>query len=108
MKKLGIGYEFYKRMIDDGCYYVDKTLLIRDIINKGGMVNLFTRPRRFGKTLSITMLKTFFEIEYDYDGNVVDNRKYFEGKKIMEAGDEIVSKLDTYMAYKAFEVFMAD
>ena len=96
MKKLGIGYEFYKRMIDDGCYYVDKTLLIRDIINKGGMVNLFTRPRRFGKTLSLTMLKAFFEIEYDYDGNLVDNRRYFEGKKIMETGDEIVSKLGKY------------
>ena len=96
MKKLGIGYEFYKEFIDQNLYYVDKTLLIRDIITKGGKVNLFTRPRRFGKTLSLTMLKTFFEIEYDYDGNLVDNRRYFEGKKVMEAGDGIVSRLGKY------------
>ena len=96
MKKLGIGYEFYKEFIDQDLYYVDKTLLIRDIITKGGKVNLFTRPRRFGKTLSLTMLKTFFEIEYDYGGNLVDNRRYFEGKKIMEAGDDIVSRLGKY------------
>jgi len=47
MKKIGIGYENYKRIIDDGCYYIDKTILIRDIIEKGGIVTLFTRPRRF-------------------------------------------------------------
>lgn len=96
MKKIGIGYEFYKEFIDQDLYYVDKTLLIRDIVKIGGKVNLFTRPRRFGKTLSLTMLKTFFELEYDYNGNIVDNRKYFEGKKIMEAGDEIVSRLGKY------------
>ena len=81
MKKIGIGYEYYKRMIDDGCYYVDKTMLINDVVGKGGMVTLFTRPRRFGKTLSLSMLKAFFEKEYDYNGNIVDNRRYFEGKK---------------------------
>ena len=96
MKKIGIGYEFYKEFVDRNLYYVDKTLLIRDIIEKGDKVNLFTRPRRFGKTLSLTMLQTFFELEYDYDGNIVDNRKYFEGKKIMEAGDEVVSMLGKY------------
>ena len=60
-KKIGIGYEDYKRMVDDHCYYVDKTLLIRDVLEKGGMVTLFTRPRRFGKTLALSMLRTFFE-----------------------------------------------
>ena len=82
MKKIGIGYENYKRIIDDECYYVDKTLLIRDIVDKGGMVTLFTRPRRFGKTLSLSMLRTFFELEYDKDGNIVDKKHYFDGKKI--------------------------
>ena len=96
MKKIGIGYEFYKRIIDDGCYYVDKTMLIKDVVEKGGTVTLFTRPRRFGKTLALTMLKTFFEKEYEYDGNIVDNRRYFEGKKIMEAGDDITSRLGQY------------
>ena len=96
MKKIGIGYEKYKEFVDDNLYYVDKTLLIRDIIEKGGKVTLFTRPRRFGKTLALSMLKTFFEKEYDYDGNIVDNRRYFEGKKIMEAGDGILSRLGRY------------
>ena len=62
-KKIGIGYEEYKRLIDDSCYYVDKTLLVRDVLEKGGMVTLFTRPRRFGKTLALSMLRTFFEAE---------------------------------------------
>ena len=96
MKKIGIGYEFYKRIIDDDCYYVDKTLLIKDVVEKGGTVTLFTRPRRFGKTLALSMLRTFFEKEYDYDGNIVDNKRYFKGKKIMEAGDDIVSRLGQY------------
>ena len=73
-KPFPIGIEFYKKMIDKPYYYVDKTLLIRDLLDKGGAVNLFTRPRRFGKTLMLTMLKAFFECELDRDGNVVDNR----------------------------------
>ena len=50
------------------CYYVDKTLLIRDLIDDHNMVTLFTRPRRFGKTLAINTMKTFFEdlIEIDH------------------------------------------
>ncbi|SFQ52467.1 Predicted AAA-ATPase, partial [Lachnospiraceae bacterium XBB1006] len=45
--------------------------LIQDIVKKGGKVTLFTRPRRFGKTLALSMLRTFFELEYDRDGNVM-------------------------------------
>ncbi|MBQ7676952.1 MAG: AAA family ATPase, partial [Lachnospiraceae bacterium] len=96
MKRLGIGYENYKRILDDGCYYMDKTLLIRDIVQKGGMVTLFTRPRRFGKTLALSMIRTFFELEYDRDGNVVDNSRYFDGMKIMGAGDDILSLMGQY------------
>lgn len=96
MKKIGIGYENFKRIIDDGCYYIDKTLLIKDIIEMGGMATLFTRPRRFGKTLALSMLRTFFELEYDFDGNVVDNSKYFEGKKIMDSSPEIFTKMGKY------------
>ena len=96
MKKIGIGYENYKRIIDDGCYYIDKTLLIKDIIDMGGMVTLFTRPRRFGKTLALSMLRTFFELEYDRNGKVIDNRKYFEGKKIMDVSPDILEKMGKY------------
>ncbi|MBR1634512.1 MAG: AAA family ATPase [Lachnospiraceae bacterium] len=96
MQKIGIGYEFYKDIVDDRCYYVDKTLFIRDVIEKGGKVTLFTRPRRFGKTLALTTLQTFFECECDREGNVIDNSRYFFGKKIMGAGKEIISKLGQY------------
>ena len=100
MKKIGIGYEDYKRFIDDDMYYIDKTMFINDIIERGGEVTLFTRPRRFGKTLALSMLRTFFELEYDYNGNVIDKRRYFEGKKIMNADDRILSMMGRYPVIK--------
>ena len=57
-RPLPIGIEFYKDMIKKSYYYIDKTLMIKDILEKGGKVNLFTRPRRFGKTLALSMLRT--------------------------------------------------
>lgn len=86
-KKIPIGIEMYKKIIDSNYYYVDKTLLIRDLLEQTGEVTLFTRPRRFGKTLTLSMLQTFFEKEIDAEGNVVDNSGYFTGKKIMDAGE---------------------
>ena len=100
MNKIGIGYENYKEFIDKDMYYVDKTLLIRDIVERGGKVTLFTRPRRFGKTLALSMLRTFFEKEYDFDGNIVDNSRYFTGKKIMEADEKILSMMGRYPVIK--------
>ena len=100
MKKLGIGYENYKTFIDQDLYYIDKTMLIRDVREKGGIVTLFTRPRRFGKTLALSMLRTFFELEYDRDGNVVDNSRYFTGKRIMEEGGEVLSEMGQYPVIK--------
>ncbi|MCR4892580.1 MAG: AAA family ATPase [Lachnospiraceae bacterium] len=68
--------------ISSKCYYVDKTLLIRDLIDDHNMVTLFTRPRRFGKTLAINMIKTFFEKTND------DTAKYFINKKIWQCGEK--------------------
>ena len=99
MKKLGIGYENYKEFMDLNMYYVDKTLLIRDLIDKGGKTTLFTRPRRFGKTLALSMIRTFFELEYDRDGSVVDNRHYFSGMKI-EQCEDIMPMLGQYPVIK--------
>lgn len=96
MKKIGIGYEFFKDFTKEKLYYVDKTMLIKDLIDKGGKVTLFTRPRRFGKTLALSMLRTFFELEYDRDGNAVDNSRYFTDLKIMDAGDEILNMMGQY------------
>lgn len=75
-KKLPIGVEFFKKIRDEDYYYIDKTGMIRDLIHSWGAVNLFTRPRRFGKSLNMDMLKTFFEIGAD--------ASYFEGLEIMQ------------------------
>ncbi len=61
-KKLAIGLDNFKRLIDDGYMYIDKTLLVKDIVESGSSVVLITRPRRFGKTLNMSMLKYFYEI----------------------------------------------
>ncbi len=100
VKKIGIGYENYKEFIDEKMYYIDKTLLIRDVIEKGGKVTLFTRPRRFGKTLALSMIRTFYELEYDSNGNVVDNSRYFDGMKIMGADSDILSRMGKYPVIK--------
>ncbi len=70
-KKLPVGIENFEEIRKEGFYYVDKTGLIRDLLNSWGKANLFTRPRRFGKTLNMSMLKSFFEIGADrtlFDG----------------------------------------
>ena len=77
-KKLPVGIENFEEIRKEGFYYVDKTGLIRDLLNNWGKVNLFTRPRRFGKTLNMSMLKSFFEIGTDktlFDGLVISEEK---------------------------------
>lgn len=82
-KRVPIGYEDFKLLIDGGFYYVDKTMLIYDLLQYGGQNNLITRPRRFGKTLNFSMLRYFFDITER------DNAYIFDGMKIMEHEDEI-------------------
>lgn len=70
-KKLPVGIDDFEKLRREDFYYIDKTALIRDLLNSWGEVNLFTRPRRFGKTLNMSMLKSFFEIGADralFDG----------------------------------------
>lgn len=76
--KLPVGIENFEEIRTKGFYYVDKTELIRDLLNSWGKVNLFTRPRRFGKTLNMSMLKYFFEIGTDsalFDGLAISREK---------------------------------
>jgi len=84
-KPLPIGESFFDSMIENDYYYVDKTLFIRDILDKKTTVTLCTRPRRFGKTLNQTMLKCFFEDTTQVGGK--DMRALFRGLKIEEAGE---------------------
>lgn len=95
-RPLAIGIENYKEIIDKNYYYVDKTLLVVDLLEKGGKVNLFTRPRRFGKTLALSTIRTFFEKEMDVNGNTTDNSHYFNGRKIMQAGERYVAEMGQY------------
>ncbi|MCI7188637.1 MAG: AAA family ATPase, partial [Fusobacterium mortiferum] len=74
MKKVPIAVEDFKEIIEQEYYYVDKTKFIEDILNDGAKVKLFCRPRRFGKTLNMSTLKYFFDIE-----NKDKNRKLFNG-----------------------------
>ena len=78
-KKLPIGIENFEEFFSENFYYVDKTLFIKELLQNWGKVNLFTRPRRFGKSLNMSMLKCFFEI-----GRVP---ALFEGLKIMREKD---------------------
>lgn len=96
IKPIPIGVEFYQEMIEEEYYYIDKTLLIRDLLVNKNKVTVFTRPRRFGKTLAQSMLKAFFEKKILPDGTVADNSVYFQGKKIMEAGVEYTRHMGQY------------
>ena len=58
---LPVGVDNFEKLVENGYYYVDKTLFIRDLIDMRGEVNLFTRPRRFGKTLNMSMLQYFLK-----------------------------------------------
>ena len=99
-KKIPIGIEDYREMIDEDFYYVDKTLFIKELIDNKTKVFLITRPRRFGKTLGQSTIQTFFEDERDVNGNKIDNLHYFSGKKIMEAGEEYLSYAGKYPVIK--------
>ena len=73
-KKLPVGVENFEEIITEDFYYVDKTAMIRELLNRWSKVNLFTRPRRFGKSLNMSMLKSFLEIGCD--------RSLFDGLEI--------------------------
>ena len=73
--KLPIGIENFKKIRTEGYYYVDKTDVIRQILEDGCFVTLFTRPRRFGKSLNMSMLENFFSIE--------KNQEIFRGLEIV-------------------------
>ena len=89
-KRIPIGYEDFKQIIDGNFYYVDKTMLIYELLSDGGQNNLITRPRRFGKTLNFSMLKYFFDITEK------ENAYLFDGLKISEHYDEAAEYRNTH------------
>ena len=86
---LPIGASDYK-LVSTEYYYVDKTLLIKELLDERAVITLFTRPRRFGKTLNMDMLRTFFEKTPE------DTSKYFKDKKIWQAGEKYTSQQGKY------------
>ena len=87
---LPIGVENFEDLMTHGYYYVDKTLFIKELLDMKGKVNLFTRPRRFGKTLNMSMLRYFLNCEYP------EAEKLFAGTKILEAGEEYREYMGKY------------
>ena len=91
MKKIGIGVSDFKHLIEEDFYYFDKTKFIDEIIKDGAQVKLFTRPRRFGKTLNMSMLKYFFDIK-----KADENRKLFR--------DLYIEKTDSFKEQGQYSV----
>ena len=87
---LPIGVENFEDLIKNEYYYVDKTLFIKELLDMRGKVNLFTRPRRFGKTLNMSMIRYFFEMD------VPGREELFQGMKIMETGEKYLVHMGQY------------
>lgn len=90
LKPLPIGIDNFEMLITRGYYYIDKTLLIKDLLDNKASANLFTRPRRFGKTLNMSMLQYFFEKREE------DNSYLFENLNIMKEGEKYTSHMGQY------------
>ena len=95
-KRLPIGFEDFKKFKEEALYLVDKTLLIKELLDTGAQTTLLTRPRRFGKTLNLSMLRRFFEDERTPEGEKIDNRHLFEGLAIMDAGEKYLAHMGQY------------
>lgn len=93
---IAIGVENYKTIIENNYFYIDKTWMLKELSDQKGVVNLITRPRRFGKTLALSTVRTFFEDERTYTGEKIDNSRYFSEKKIMAAGEHYTSEMGSY------------
>lgn len=96
IKQIALGVEDFKEIIDKGGYFVDKTLMIKELIESQAKVTLFTRPRRFGKTFNQFMIRRFFEDEITEKGEKIDNGHLFDGLKITECGEEIMRHQQQY------------
>ena len=123
MKRLAIGVDDFKKIIKEDCYYIDKTKFIENILEDGSGVKLINRPRRFGKTLNMTTLKYFFDIENAEENRNLFNNLYIEKSKYIDeqgkypviflsfkeikgkTSDEMLEQMKNYIAnlYNSFE-----
>lgn len=96
IKPLPVGVDDFEKLITRNYYFVDKTMFIKELLDKKGDVNLFTRPRRFGKSLNMSMLRYFFEDRRDENGQKVEKAYLFENMNIMKSGDEYLQHMGRY------------
>lgn len=89
-RPMPVGIEDFKRLVTDNYYFIDKTRFIKELIDTQGVVTLITRPRRFGKPLSLSMLQYFFTLE-----NAAENRQLFAGLDIERAGEKYMNQQGT-------------
>ena len=109
LKKIPIGRDNFKDIIERNAYYVDKTNIIEEIIHNDNLVSLFPRPRRFGKSLFISMIDNFFNIEYKdinktlFDGLYISKSNYYK-----ELSTRPVIKLDfKYLKQDNYEMMLS-
>lgn len=95
-KKISIGVEDFKEIIDRNGYFVDKTPMLAELMESNTKVTLFTRPRRFGKTLNQSMIQRFFEKEITEGGGITDNRYLFDGLAVSSCGGDIMEHCQQY------------
>lgn len=96
MRPLPIGIEDFRKLREKDYYYIDKTTFIKELLDNGSEVSLFMRPRRFGKTLNLSMIKYYFEKTFDQDGKEENNSYLFDGLNIMASGEAYTSHLGQY------------
>ena len=95
-RPLPVGVDNFEKLMTNGYYFVDKSLLIKDLLDKKGDVSLFTRPRRFGKTLNLSMLQYFFEDAGSQSEARWEQEELFQNLKIMQAGEKYLSHMGKY------------
>ena len=96
LKSISTGVEDFKEIINKNGYFVDKTLMISKLIESNAKVTLFTRPRRFGKTLNQSMIRRFFEDEITEYGEKIDNSCLFDGLAVSRCGEDILKHQQQY------------
>ena len=95
MKPIAIGTHDFKKIIETNSLYIDKTLFIKEIIDEASKAVWFPRPRRFGKTLNMSMLDYYFNIEYKDNPNIKD---LFNDLNISKEEDRYLSEMNKYLA----------